>query len=669
MPVATVLGMCMIVSGLRIAYILHANYKYVPKTRKPPPIAPSSGPFLFLLVAFIVSLIGYMKVVASVEEALMKADMLLFDPYEILGVSESSNKSDVTSAYRSLVKTHHPDKGGSPAAFMKLHQAYTSLTDTIGMENYKLYGHPDGQVQAPSYRLELPNWLLFPEGKVAAVMISLYLLFFVLIVVAVFKFYKNKDTNKAKGSIETDSVAMGDFGWLAKCLSPDSTPWEVLLALSSTPENLQWSTNGIAKVQTLREEKLSKQPKSGKKNDITFDNFDDAGWDDGEDEDDEEAKEAAVKAKQAEETRIKDMKQLNQATGKTIQLLEGIDEGVIGQKWVESTLKEKGFWPPSELSFINDKKFEYEGAQVNALDHPGLRRNLCCTLGRLHSSVLNSHPELVTAGTKKLIDQTYFRAAMEYRHRTGILLEAALRLTMVLRSYTLAKTILEAVAMFKIGCPDSGGDSLERVEKMLTKEYGCLPRLVIKETSVETEDEPEIATGDLCTMKIEFERTHAENYFNRKVELCKKQGIPPQMAMQSFHEVWWILVRAIKIDDDSKTPTLTPPMELSPETKPFLKHLEAVDIEKFCNANITESDALLVAWPVIISDMRKKEVVVNTRFKAPKSPGKYKIEITAVSQEYLGTACETSLEVNVLDIESIQREEKETEKDENKKEK
>jgi hypothetical protein len=122
--------------------------------------------------------------------------------------------------------------------------------------------------------------------------------------------------------------------------------------------------------------------------------LDDDGWADEDDDMDEEAKEKAKIAKEAEEQKKKDREQLKAATGKTKIPLEGIDEGVIGQKWVERTLGKIGSWPPQDLRFLKDMTFEYEGKQVSALDHPGLRRNLCHIAGRIGSITLNSHPEL-----------------------------------------------------------------------------------------------------------------------------------------------------------------------------------------------------------------------------------------------------------------------------------
>ena len=74
--------------------------------------------------------------------------------------------------------------------------------------------------------------------------------------------------------------------------------------------------------------------------------------------------------------------------------MEGIDDGVIGQKWVENTLAENGFWPPKDLGILEGAKFNYNGKKVSALEHPGLRRNICMLMGRLNSMLLNTHPEL-----------------------------------------------------------------------------------------------------------------------------------------------------------------------------------------------------------------------------------------------------------------------------------
>ena len=111
---------------------------------------------------------------------------------------------------------------------------------------------------------------------------------------------------------------------------------------------------------------------------------------------DDEAKQKAQLAKKALEEKQKFGEELARATGKVKVPLEGIDEGVIGHEWVEKSLAKVGAWPPEDLRFLKDMTFEYEGKQVSALDHPGLRRNLRFVAGRLNSLALNSHPELRT---------------------------------------------------------------------------------------------------------------------------------------------------------------------------------------------------------------------------------------------------------------------------------
>ena len=44
--------------------------------------------------------------------------------YDILGVSREANKQDITNAYKSLSKVHHPDVGGKPEDFIKIRKAF-----------------------------------------------------------------------------------------------------------------------------------------------------------------------------------------------------------------------------------------------------------------------------------------------------------------------------------------------------------------------------------------------------------------------------------------------------------------------------------------------------------------------------------------------------------------
>ncbi|NVM03854.1 MAG: DnaJ domain-containing protein [Candidatus Helarchaeota archaeon] len=48
---------------------------------------------------------------------------------QILGVKEDSKPGEIKKRYRTLVLVHHPDKGGDPEMFIKVHEAYKYLTE------------------------------------------------------------------------------------------------------------------------------------------------------------------------------------------------------------------------------------------------------------------------------------------------------------------------------------------------------------------------------------------------------------------------------------------------------------------------------------------------------------------------------------------------------------
>ncbi|TMW67801.1 hypothetical protein Poli38472_007473 [Pythium oligandrum] len=72
----------------------------------------------------------------------------VFDPYEILKISDSASVREIKKAYRKLGRELHPDKNlnnpNAHALFSRVVKAYEALTDPKGIENYRKYGHPDG---------------------------------------------------------------------------------------------------------------------------------------------------------------------------------------------------------------------------------------------------------------------------------------------------------------------------------------------------------------------------------------------------------------------------------------------------------------------------------------------------------------------------------------------
>lgn len=66
------------------------------------------------------------------------------DLYEVLGVSKTASQGEIKKAYRTLVKIHHPDKGGDENLFKNISEAYEILSDETKRANYDRYGNADG---------------------------------------------------------------------------------------------------------------------------------------------------------------------------------------------------------------------------------------------------------------------------------------------------------------------------------------------------------------------------------------------------------------------------------------------------------------------------------------------------------------------------------------------
>ncbi|GLE00195.1 hypothetical protein PINS_up008922 [Pythium insidiosum] len=73
----------------------------------------------------------------------------IFDPYEILQISDGASLREIKKAFRRLGRELHPDKNrndlqNAHARFARVTKAYEALTDPVGIENFRKYGHPDG---------------------------------------------------------------------------------------------------------------------------------------------------------------------------------------------------------------------------------------------------------------------------------------------------------------------------------------------------------------------------------------------------------------------------------------------------------------------------------------------------------------------------------------------
>jgi len=663
MPVAAVCATYALVATIRALYQIYANIRHDPakvttemklKGKLPKPL--KSRQFVLLLASIAASVLAYGYVTAIVDNAIAESDH--FDPYDILEVSTSAALDEIKQAYRALSKMHHPDKGGDADLFHKINLAYRSLADETSRQNFEKYGHPDGP-QTRTLSFALPDWLLHPTGSVAAILVLMYLGMFVGLIVWVVRFM----TQSEKKALQ-NTVASGDAAYIASTLSPTSTHLDVLFCLATTPENLSSSQADIDRADKIRAERLElldKEKKSAAaKSGGDFDDLMmDGDWADDDEEDvDEDTKRRAELGRKAEEEKAQHAKSLAAATGKIANVkLEGLDDGVLGQKWVEETLAKAGKWPP-ELGILDGKTFKNEkGRMVALLDNRAVRRNLCMTMGRLNSVMLNTHPDLLAAGAKGLIDHTYFKSTMEFRARTGLLLEAALRVAMSAKSYRLAKTIVETVSMFKVGTMSHDEKkTVDWFNSTMRKQYGDdgIPCLQIVSKEIETPDEDEIATSDLCALMMEIKRPHADAFTKQKIELCKKQGIPPELGMQTYREGWWVLIRAKKVSGGGGADASNQGID---SRNPIAQLLDGAARERF--AQEKDENRLAHSWPFIISNCAQKQGKVKIQFKAPSTPGKYQFFVSVKSQEFLGADNDFVIEKEVIDGEELARKQEE----------
>jgi hypothetical protein len=87
-----------------------------------------------------------------------------YDPFAILGIAAGATDREIKSAYRTLSRTHHPDKGGDSETFQKISKAYEALTDPVARENWEKFGNPDGK-GALEVAIGIPSALLHPKAR------------------------------------------------------------------------------------------------------------------------------------------------------------------------------------------------------------------------------------------------------------------------------------------------------------------------------------------------------------------------------------------------------------------------------------------------------------------------------------------------------------------------
>lgn len=97
-----------------------------------------------------------------------KRESNYWNPYDILGISESASEKEIKKHYKKLSIKFHPDKvrlavnqtlEDVQEQFVGLTKAYKALTDEEVRQNFLDFGHPDGK-QDLSVGIALPTWMV-----------------------------------------------------------------------------------------------------------------------------------------------------------------------------------------------------------------------------------------------------------------------------------------------------------------------------------------------------------------------------------------------------------------------------------------------------------------------------------------------------------------------------
>ncbi|KAF4119270.1 translocation protein SEC63 [Geosmithia morbida] len=110
----------------------------------------------------------------------------IWNPYDVLGIPDSSTEREIKSRYKRLSVKYHPDKVKPDPAknetveslndyYVGLTKAYQALTDEEVRNNYVQYGHPDGK-QSMSIGIALPKFIVDDgNGKYVVLLYTLLL--------------------------------------------------------------------------------------------------------------------------------------------------------------------------------------------------------------------------------------------------------------------------------------------------------------------------------------------------------------------------------------------------------------------------------------------------------------------------------------------------------------
>ena len=142
------------------------------------------GSLCFLILVFSIL---YKKIIDT------KNKIKVFDPYEILEISNTASLQEIKKAYKKLAIKYHPDKNlnnlQAKAKFMLLTKAYESLTNEEAKKNFELYGNPDGP-GSMRFSIGLPSAFVLNKKNHFKILLTFIMIVCVIIPYYFMKWYK-----------------------------------------------------------------------------------------------------------------------------------------------------------------------------------------------------------------------------------------------------------------------------------------------------------------------------------------------------------------------------------------------------------------------------------------------------------------------------------------------
>ena len=217
-----------------------------------------NGLFLLFLLLFIESC-----------KKFQKDNKIVFNPYEILEISESSSVFEIKKAYKQLTLKYHPDKNQgdkkSKEKFMNINKAYKALTNQKAKDNYEKYGNPDGPGLL-QYGFSLIYFLF--KGKVGYYAIIITSISMIIIIpTLLIKWYKNKKR------YNNDGLLLDDLPFYYNNLNKDTLITELPYIIGMSKEFNEMEINyDESEIKKLFEVFIPYFPKEYKYENISFKN-------------------------------------------------------------------------------------------------------------------------------------------------------------------------------------------------------------------------------------------------------------------------------------------------------------------------------------------------------------------------------------------------------------